>query len=277
MDTNKDRAFSPQLQELIGEFVPIIRKWDVGKYAISIGGSMGKGTWDSRSDVDFRLFHELDLPRLKPEIWTEVSAAIEHWRGKGITVDGVWTRSIDEIDAALDRWLNGEIKPDEMVWTIWGYHILPDIRYQAIIEDPYGVIAGWKKRLQHYPPKLREALLNKHLAALRYWRNDYHYVSKVKRGDVVFLAGLSAKLVHDMMQVLFALNETYYVGDGQNLELSREFQHQPSHFAERIRDALYPTQQENVFEAQYAAVNGLIDDMLQLAAEVDADRGLANK
>ena len=44
MDPNGDRAFPPPYQELIDEFVSIIHKWEVGKYAIAIGGSRGKGT-----------------------------------------------------------------------------------------------------------------------------------------------------------------------------------------------------------------------------------------
>ncbi len=264
MDANTVRTFLPQIGELIEEFLPIIRKWDMGKYAVSIGGSLGKGTWDNHSDVDFRLFHEKE--HLNQDVWTQVFAAVERWKEKGITVDGIWPRSIGEINSSLDRWLNGEILVQEMFWTVWGYQLLTDIRTQAVIEDPYNVIAGWKQRLQLYPPKLKAALLNKHTESLRYWRNDYHYQNKVKRGDAVFLAGISSRLVHDMMQVLFALNETYFVGDGQNIEFSRSFQHQPNNFVQRVKDVLYPAQSENMFETQYAGIMSLIDDVLQMTA-----------
>jgi len=260
-------VFSPQVQELIEEFVPILRAWDVGRYAIAVGGSQGKGTWDSRSDVDFRYYHEAALPMrsAEPEMWSEYSAALERWRERGIVVDGIWPRSIGKIDSALDRWLSGDTRPDEMVWCVWGYHLLPDMYHQTILEDPFGVIAAWKRRLRQYPPELGAALLKKHLASLRYWRDDYHYRHKVEREDVVFLAGLSARLVHDVMQVLFALNETYYVGDGQNLHFAREFLHCPSNLDERVRKVLYPGRGEGMFEAQYAAVCSLIDDTLCLA------------
>jgi hypothetical protein len=279
MDPNGDREFPTQIPELIDEFVSIIHKWDVGKYAIAIGGSRGKGTWDNRSDVDFRFYHEAELPGRdsEPEIWAEYHAALDRWRKQGIIVDGIWPRRIDKINLALDRWLDGETKADEMVWCIWGYHILADIYHQMIIDDPVGVIAGWKRRLQYYPQQLKTALLKKHLASLRYWRGDYHYANKVKRGDVVFLAGLSARLVHDIMQTLFALNETYYVGDGQNLDFARGFQYGPDNLDERIRDILYPRQQENIFDEQYAAISSLIDDILKLAAEVERDQGSTNQ
>ncbi len=260
-------TFSPTVQAVIDDFIPIIKKWDTGRYAISVGGSQGKGTWDSRSDIDLRLFFEKDLlwPHQKPEMWAEYFAAIERWGKQGVRVDGVWARKIEAIDAALNRWLEGELCPEDLVWTIWGYHLLPDIYHQAVIEDPYGVIAGWKEELAVYPPKLKKAVLDKHIGSLRYWRSDYHYAHKVQRGDVVFLAGLSARLVQDMMQVLFALNETYFVGDGQNLLFAEKFHILPEGFEGRVRFALYPAPAENALEAQYETLAGLIDEVIWLA------------
>ena len=75
-----------------------------------------------------------------------------------------------EIDAALDGWLSGEIKPVNLVWTIWGYHILTDVNNQFAIEDPYHIIGAWKERLSVYPPALKQAILDKYVASLRYWR-----------------------------------------------------------------------------------------------------------
>ncbi len=133
-------SFPPIIRSVFEEFIPICRRLAGDqRYAISVGGSLGKGTWDSRSDVDFRLFTDRELPRSKqaPELWADCSAAIERWRGRGIEIDGVWPRTVGEIDAALDGWLGGEVKPVNLVWTIWGYHILTDVNNQFVIEDPY--------------------------------------------------------------------------------------------------------------------------------------------
>ena len=134
----------------------------------------------------------------------------QRWKERGINIDGVWRRTVGEIDSALDGWLSGEITPVNLVWTIWGYHILTDINNQFAIEDPYQIIGDWKERLSVYPPALKQAILGKYAASLRYWRSDYHYAHKVERGDVVFLAGMASKLVHESIQILFALNETYF-------------------------------------------------------------------
>lgn len=260
-------SFPPVIQSVFEEFIPICQRIAGDqRYAISVGGSLGKGTWDSRSDVDFRLFTDRELPRSKqqPELWADCIAAIQRWRGRGIEIDGVWPRTVGEIDAALDGWLGGEVKPVNLVWTIWGYHILTDVNNQFVIEDPYGIIAAWKARLSVYPPALKQAILGKYTASLHYWRTDYHYAHKVERGDVIFLAGMTAKLVHEIIQILFALNETYYAGDGANLAFVEKFKVVPADFSARVRDILYP-RSAGAFAGQYAALASLIDETLALA------------
>lgn len=268
----RESAFSPEVQSVINEIIPICRQLAAGRgrYAIAVGGSQGKGTGDRGSDIDFRLFHEHDLPwpSQDPDLWKDYFAAEERWKRRGIIIDGIWPRRIDQIEAALNRWMNGDIRPDDLVWTIWGYHLLPDLYYQAIIEDPYGVISGWKERLRSYPPPLRQAVLDKHLKSVQYWRNDYHYRHKVERGDIVFAAGLAMKLVHNLIQVLFAINDTYYVGDGQNLESVLQLRIVPADFAEKVKEILYPTAADPLI-AQYRALMNLIDEIMQLVPEAN--------
>ncbi len=261
------REFLPQVRAAIADFIPICRQYASNqRYAISVGGSLGKGTWDAQSDVDFRLYTDIDIPTLEvnPVLWKEYLAAIERWKARGVIIDGIWPRSIGEIDAGIDDWCSGNIRPEQMDWTIWGYYLLPDMYYQAIIEDPYHIISAWKERLRVYPPRLKQAGLDTYLATLHYWRNDHHYASKVERGDVVFTAGMSARLVHEVMQVLFALNETYYVGDGSNLEFARSFSLLPPDFPARVEAILYPLP-PNPAAQQYARLCSLIDDVFALA------------
>ena len=259
--------FPATVQAIFEEFIPICKQLaGEQRYAISVGGSLGKGTWDSRSDVDFRLFtdRELVYRDQAPELWADYYAAIERWKQRGINIDGVWPRTVGEIDAAIDRWFSGNIQPDEMVWTIWGYYVLTDINNQYVIEDPYHIIRSWKERLSLYPPALKQAILKKNLASLRYWRSDYHYTYKVERGDVVFLAGISAKLVHEIIQILFALNETYYVGDGANLAFVEKFKIVPANFSAKVRAILYP-QDPDAFANQYSALSAFVDEVILLA------------
>jgi hypothetical protein len=254
--------FSPTVQAVVADCLPTIRRMTEGRYAISIGGSQGKGTWDERSDVDFRLFYDQVF---KPEVYQEFAEHEADWRREGVLIDGTWVRKIGDIDAALERWLAGNIVAPDIVWTIWGYRVLPDIYHQAVIEDPYDVIGAWKRRLSAYPAALKQSVLKKHLESVRYWRQDYHYRHKVGRGDIVFLAGLSARLVHDLIEILFALNETYFVGDGQNLQFVEGFALKPEGFADKVRAILYPGTAPESLQAQYDHLGALIDEVVALA------------
>ena len=267
MNQTEPRPLRPQVQAVVADLTTYLKALDTGRYAITLGGSQGKGTWDERSDVDLRLFHEKDVPwrDTHPELWADYFAAIARWEEQGAVIDGIWPRTIAETEAALARWLAGDARPEDLVWTVWGYHLPPDLYHMAIVEDPYGIVADWKRRLAVYPPALKAALLDRHTAVLRYWRTDYHYRNKVARRDAVFLAGLTSKLVHHLLQVLFALNETYYVGDGQNLDFARRLALQPPDLAARVEAALYPPPGADRYRAQYDALTALVDDVLALA------------
>jgi hypothetical protein len=256
------------IQAVIDECLPLLKTLAKGRYAVTIGGSHGKGISDVRSDIDFRMFCSeiVGAPKHREtEAWKLFRQAVDRWRTHGIDIDYCWIRTVSEIDAQLDAWLSGQPAPEEQVWTLWGYHLLTDIANQVIIDDPDGLVAAWQARLTPYPRALQRAIIQRHMGSLNYWRYDYHYRAKVERGDVVFLAGIATRLVHDMMQVLFAVNKTYYVGDGYNLDYVTRFAIQPSAFAERIGDILYPSQTEAMFTVQYEAIIRLIDDIARLA------------
>ena len=104
---------------------------------------------------------------------------------------------------------------------------------------------------------------------MRFWRVDYHYRSKVERGDRVFSAALTSRLVHDMIQILFALNEIYYVGDGQNLDFVRKFRIVPPGFPEKVEEVLYPPAGDNRLDVQYRMLGALIDEVVQLAEKIE--------
>lgn len=259
-----EAALFPTIQPVLDDLLPIVRSFAVGRYAVAISGSYSKGTPDSRADIDLRLYaDELSAP------FAEMGAAIRPlkaaWGQQGVKIDDFWPRKIGDVEAAMDNWLAGKPQIIHPVWTVWGYQLLPDLYHQQPLEDPHAIVAGWKTRLAVYPPPLQKALLDKHLGSLRYWRHDYHYGNKVQRQDVVFLAGLSVKLVHDMIQVLFALNETYYVGDGYNLTHLAPLPVQPPDLANRLQAILYPPSSAAMFADQRNGLLALIDEVDQLA------------
>ena len=253
----------PTVRDVVADVVPFFEQLDAGRYAVGLGGSISKGLGDELSDIDFRVYHERSLPKPHPssDVWRDYFAVIERWAERGVVLDSIWSRTIADVERQLNAWLDGDITPAPILWTIWGYHILPDIAQQVAIIDPYGIIASWHQRLATYPDAVKEAVLAKHLASLRYWRHDYHYRHKVERRDAVFLASLSARLVHDLLQVVCALNRVPFPGDGNNLRIIAGLPILPDAFGRRITAALYPTPGEAMYRDQRDRLVSLIDDV----------------
>ena len=193
------------------------------RIVIGIGGSRAKGLRDAHSDYDFRLYADqfCSAPgdvHDQPE-YRHFGDAMQQWEDRGLRIDGTWQRLIGVIDAEVDQWLAGTAQPTVLDWAVWGYYRPTDLLHQRIIRDPDGVMSGWKLRLAQYPDALHDRLLAENIALLRYRRGYHHYESKVLRGDLVYLSGLSSRLVHAIVQVVFALDRTWFPGDGRTLQL----------------------------------------------------------
>jgi hypothetical protein len=252
--------------QLCADVLPLFRRIPTtAKYTITLGGSHGKGLSDKRSDFDFRVYYEacVDGPQWGPII-DELNGYIEKWKALEVEIDGVWPRSIAEVDKGLDVWLSGEGSAQPYIWNVWGYNMLTDIYNQAIVEDPCGVAQAWKDRLSNYPDALRDSILKKHGDSLRYWCADYHYYNKSVRQDYVFMASITARLMNDIMQIIYALNRFYFPGDGLNLVFTKKFAIKPEGLEERAVRILYPVNGSDCLDRQYHDMISLIDDVLQL-------------
>lgn len=255
-----------QYELICNDLLPLLRQIPATeRYAITLGGSHGKGLSDQHSDYDFRVYYDERVPIDQwNAIRKELNVIFDKWKNKGIEIDGAWSRSFSDIDNKLDLWLSGKGQLEPKNWSIWGYTILTDLYNQAIVEDPFGIAANWKARLKTYPDALRNAILTKNSAYISYWRNDYHYISKIRRNDIVFLSSLTCRLIHEIIQIVYALNRFYYPGDGLNLVYTRTFEIKPNAFEDNITAILYPKYSEDMYENQYKQVIELIDEVLLL-------------
>ena len=253
-----------QVRAILDDFLPVMTEWFPGDYAVALGGSRGKGLADERSDLDFRYYYEHVIPdgARRKELVDRYKTLIDEWGARGFVIDGFWSREVSEIDRRIDLQLTGEnITPEPLPWAIWGYELLTDLYCQIPILDPYGIVARWKEKLSCYPAAMKTAILKHHLMVLTYWRDDYHYVNKVERGDFLFAEGLALKLVNSMVRVIFALNEVYYVGDGNNLRFIEDFEIVPEGFADRVARILHRSGDPISLSEQRELLVELINDV----------------
>jgi hypothetical protein len=225
------------------------------------------------SDIDLRAYFDswIEDEARCHSIKQQIKDKIQAWHQIGVEIDGYWPRRIPDIESRLNAIRSGEnFDPDPCLWTIWGYYLPTDIANNTIIEDPFQILSNWKDQLQTYPQNLKNAVIKKHLASALYWRNDYHYINKVQRADTVFCSGLANLLVHDLIQIIFALNHTYYSGDGWNLAYIKTFTKVPVDFTREVEKALL-VHDPHEFGEQRAALCRLIDQVEQLVKDCSLD------
>jgi len=253
------------LEEVLSRAAAVLRPAARGRYAVAAAGSIGRGVAGSGSDIDLRLYYD---ERAEAEVFDRAMADFrsltEEVAGEGFILDDVWPRRITEVERHLREWAAGTAAPFPLVWTTWGYHLPADVGSLHVIDDPDGIVETFRSILFPYPAALKTALLDRHLAPLEYWTGDRHYRRKVTAGDTVFAVSLCVRLVHHCMQVLYALNERYYPGDGYNLELIEDAPLLPPDLRSRIVSILSPGDTTDPLESQYAEVTRLARDCIAL-------------
>lgn len=254
------------LVQICDDVLPVYKKLlATDDYGVALIGSRSRGTADKDSDYDFTLYGaRLSDTEGWKDIFAEIAVLHEGWRRRGVTLDGPWPRTYREVEEQLDAQLAGG-EPLPMPWCVWGYQALIVMHTQAIIEDTTGRLRRWKDRLDPYPPSLEKAIVAKHRRVLDYWMGDYHYRHKLDKKDYVFLASLTARLIHGILQILYALNHVYYPGDGGNLAPTLTFALKPEHLEARVVEILYPGGADgNAIASQYEGLRALYGDVLGL-------------
>jgi hypothetical protein len=264
-----------KLDGVIDGLVPMFRRIVRGQYVIALSGSIAKGKADAFSDVDFWIFAEGAVD------WDERRAIMEDYSdtpddvyigGKwdqpaeygnlvyqGVTVESS-LQSVGSGERIIAACMAGKIAVEPTVWTIHGYYnhcTLSVIHSARGLDDPQAILREWKERLAVYPPKLKQAIVDKHLKDAHFWIDNFHYLSAIERGDVVYTAGIVQQTLHNLIQVLFAVNEAYFAGDKKALDYVDGFAKKPSDFREHVHHLLTPMN-DGVWKNQHGILKGLV-------------------
>jgi predicted nucleotidyltransferase len=237
------------LHQLVDQLKPVH-----GLKAIVLGGSYAKGTQRPASDIDLGLYyHEsqpLDLDQLRaiastlndtPQPTVTELGGWGPWVNGGawLTIQGQrvdWLyRNIDVVSATIDECNAGRIRSDYWQQPAYGFHSFMYCTEVAICRplcDPHQEIEGLKAKVAHYAPELKRAILQTFLWSARFTLDNT--AKPALRGDIYMVTGCLARTIHCLVQVLYALNDTYYLSE-KTLEADlRSFRFQPDQFLERI-------------------------------------------
>lgn len=245
-----------QLELLISSIVDELREVD-GVKAIVLGGSRARGTHTSTSDVDLGIYYHPDSPldlnalrkvatQLDDEHRADVITDIGGWgpwiNGGGwlviqsYHVDFLY-RDLKKVNTVIEDCLHEKVEiyyqpghPLGFVSSIY----LAEVAVCQPLWDPEGIISELKKKTDPYPISLQKALVQKFA-----WEIDFsiHIAKKsVERSDVTYAAGCCFRSVMCTLQVLFAINKTYWLNEKGAVALAEMFLRNPERLQARINE-----------------------------------------
>jgi len=272
---------------VVDELLPLIRQFACGEYGIALGGAHAKGVDDPESDLDFYLFARAVLPAEQRarlcEQWGADPESVTSWGAPDAFVQGgtdfyvnglkveCWLRNVDYVDEIVDECKRGVVRREFVTWTVMGFYrhcTLSDLANMRPLEDPSRILARWKAAVSEYPPKLRANILEAHLQAARFWPENYHYRTAVERCDVIYTAGIVQQVVHNLIQVLFALNRVYFPGDKKLALALDHLERTPPDVSRRITDLLSPdgSRDRDSLDRQRGELCTLVQEVVTLVA-----------
>jgi hypothetical protein len=227
--------------------------------AVVLGGSTARGAATPASDLDIGIYYSEKQPFSIPAI-REVAEAVAapgsaplvtDFYGWGAWVNGgAWIhtpagkidfiyRCLEQVDQTIQDAFEGKVTLDYNQQPPYGF---PSIIYLGETStcipllDPQGRIAQLKERLRAYPPRLKQKLVADTL-----WMTEFtllHGRGFAAKADVYNTAGCLTRAAAYLTQVLFALNERFFISDKTALREIKGFALSPAGYAERLTQVL---------------------------------------
>ncbi len=257
-----------------------------GIRAIVLGGSYASGSQRPDSDLDIGLYYEdsqmLDVAQIRSIAATlhdEPDPVVTDLGGWGPWVNGgAWLtiqsqrvdllyRNIDFVAATIDDCNRGIIRSDYWQQPAYGFHSYIYCAEMAVcrpLYDPDGMIDPLKAKVAHYSSDLKQAIVKTFLWSARFTLDNT--IKPAARGEVYMVTGCLARAIHCLVQVLYALNETYYLSEKRLATDLRAFGTQPEQFLERISAILGATGTTSAqLQASLAQVEALYGEVAALS------------
>jgi hypothetical protein len=223
-----------------------------------LGGSYASGTHHEMSDIDIGLYYSearpfsiADIQHIADGVSVQGTATVTGFYEWGDWVNGgAWIhtpqgkvdflyRNLDQIQRTIDEAQQGISHHDYNQQPTYGFYsviYLAETQICIPLYDPEMLIAKLKRRVETYPPKLKQKLITDSL-----WLAEFtllHARGFASQGDVYNTVGCLTRVVSNITQALFALNEIYFIRDKKVLDAVAKFPNLPSGYIQQINRIL---------------------------------------
>jgi len=240
----------PLLREVIAQLQAV-----PGVVALVLGGSYASGAQQAASDIDIGLYYDADAPFAIEAIRTIANAAgsalVSDFYEWGAWVNGgAWIhtptgkidflyRNLQQVRQVLADSLNGKLELDYLQQPPYGF---PNVIYLAEtaiclpLYDPHHVIAELKALVNPYPPAFKNSVIQNSL-----WGVEFTLLfadNFAAKGDIYNTVGCLTRAANFLTQVLFALNQTYFISDKRALSTIDQFAIKPADYSASLNHLL---------------------------------------
>ncbi|MEC0240231.1 nucleotidyltransferase domain-containing protein [Paenibacillus dokdonensis] len=251
-----------------------------GVRALVLGGSRARGSHSIHSDIDIGIYYDsgigLDISAIQ-QVATIIDDAgrdnlvtpIDGW-GPWINGGGwlsvnhypvdILYRDLNKVTTVMEQCLSGEITIDYQPGHPHGFInsiYFSEIALCKVLWDPSGIIGELKTRTIPYPPELKKAIIEKF-----FWEATFALDTGRKgiyKTDVAYIAGCCFRSLSCLNQVLFALNECYWMNEKGAVAIADSFNVAPRQYSNKVNAILgLLTNDRNNLEGSLSLLRDLI-------------------
>jgi hypothetical protein len=229
-----------------------------GMAAIVLGGSYASGMQHEHSDLDIGLYYHAATPfaieairQIAAGIAVEGRATVTNFYEWGPWVNGgAWIhtaqgkvdflyRNLDQVQRTLTEAQQGITQHDYDQQPTHGFYsviYLAETQICQPLYDPDQLIANLKQQVVSYPSKLKQKIIVDSL-----WGAEFSLLFArdfAAQGDVYNTVGCLTRIMTNLTQALFAINERYFLRDKKVLETIAGFALLPPDYIAQLNSIL---------------------------------------
>lgn len=218
----------------IKDIVEMLKTTGDGDMTITLAGAHAKGLDDEYSDIDIYMYYAnpkpYEIQKQIVESFADNHEAIltsDHVSNevggyfifdyKGTLVE-VTTRLYENALKRIRETVDGQFEIKPVSWTINGYYTFTyasEISYVKPMWDPSNFIENSKKIIYPYSQKFKKKVIEVFSGRINESLNNREYINAIKRRDLFMTNYFADSTLLNMVQIIYALNETYFTGDKQ--------------------------------------------------------------